>query len=273
MHVADALREAVIATARDAAAEILRVYDTCFDVDHKADDSPLTAADLAAHRCIAGRLEALTPDIPVLSEESADTIPTPVRRTWTRLWVVDPLDGTREFVKRNGEFTVNIALVDDGEVVFGVVQAPVTGALWHGTRGHGAFRREGGDDVVLRTRAPAQAPLRVAASRSHRNERTEALLERIAEATGTAGEPVALGSSLKFCRLAEGGMDVYPRFGPTSEWDTAAGQAIVEAAGGVVLDPRGRPLRYNQRDTLLNGDFMALGDPALPWREWVGGQA
>ena len=273
MHVADALREAVIATARDAAAEILRVYDTCFDVDHKADDSPLTAADLAAHRCIAGRLEALTPDIPVLSEESADTIPTPVRRTWTRLWVVDPLDGTREFVKRNGEFTVNIALVDDGEVVFGVVQAPVTGALWHGTRGHGAFRREGGDDVVLRTRAPAQAPLRVAASRSHRNERTEALLERIAEATGTAGEPVALGSSLKFCRLAEGGMDVYPRFGPTSEWDTAAGQAIVEAAGGVVLDPRGRPLRYNQRDTLLNGDFMALGDPALPWKEWVGDHA
>ena len=273
MHVADALREAVIATARDAAAEILRVYDTCFDVDHKADDSPLTAADLAAHRCIAGRLEALTPDIPVLSEESADTIPTPVRRTWTRLWVVDPLDGTREFVKRNGEFTVNIALVDDGEVVFGVVQAPVTGALWHGTRGHGAFRREGDDDVVLRTRAPAQAPLRVAASRSHRNERTEALLERIAEATGTAGEPVALGSSLKFCRLAEGGMDVYPRFGPTSEWDTAAGQAIVEAAGGVVLDPRGRPLRYNQRDTLLNGDFMALGDPALPWKEWVGDHA
>lgn len=273
MHVADALREAVIATARDAAAEILRVYDTCFDVDHKADDSPLTAADLAAHRCIAGRLEALTPDIPVLSEESADTIPTPVRRTWTRLWVVDPLDGTREFVKRNGEFTVNIALVDDGEVVFGVVQAPVTGALWHGTRGHGAFRREGGDDIVLRTRAPAQAPLRVAASRSHRNERTEALLERIAEATGTAGEPVALGSSLKFCRLAEGGMDVYPRFGPTSEWDTAAGQAIVEAAGGVVLDPRGRPLGYNQRDTLLNGDFMALGDPALPWKEWVGDHA
>src|SRR3546814_4801517 len=221
MQLTDALREAVIATAREAAAEILRVYDTCFDVDHKADDSPLTAADLAAHRCIVDRLEALTPDIPVLSEESADTIPTSVRRTWTRLWVVDPLDGTREFVKRNGEFTVNIALVEDGEVLFGVIQAPVTGALWHGARGQGAFRREGDADVALRTRVPAQAPLRVAASRSHRNERTEALLDRIAEATGTAGEPVALGSSLKFCRLAEGGMDVYPRFGPTSEWDTA----------------------------------------------------
>jgi 3'(2'), 5'-bisphosphate nucleotidase len=271
MPVADALREGVIATARAAAAEILRVYDTGFGVEHKADNSPLTAADLAAHRCIVDRLEALTPDIPVLSEESADTIPTSVRRTWTRLWVVDPLDGTREFVKRNGEFTVNIALVEEGEVVFGVIQAPVTGALWHGARGQGAFRREGDDDIALRTREPAAAPLRVAASRSHRNERTEALLERIAAATGAAGEPVALGSSLKFCRLAEGGMDVYPRFGPTSEWDTAAGQAIVEAAGGVVLDPRGRPLRYNQRDTLLNGDFIALGDPTLPWRDWVAG--
>lgn len=270
MPVADALREAVIATARAAAAEILRVYDTGFDVEHKADNSPLTAADLAAHRCIVDRLETLTPDIPVLSEESADTIPTAVRRTWSRLWVVDPLDGTREFVKRNGEFTVNIALVEEGEVVFGVIQAPVTGVLWHGARGQGAFRRDGDADVALRTRMPAQAPLRVAASRSHRNARTEALLERIAAATGAAGEPVALGSSLKFCRLAEGGMDVYPRFGPTSEWDTAAGQAIVEAAGGVMLDPRGRPLRYNQRDTLLNGDFIALGDPMLPWRDWVG---
>src|SRR3546814_3041947 len=128
---------------REAAAELLRVSDTCFDADHKAADSPLTAADLAAHRCIVERLEALTPDIPVLSEESADTIPTSVRRTWTRLWAVDPLDGTREFVKRNGEFTVNIALVEDGEVLFGVIQAPVTGALWHGARGQGAFRRAG----------------------------------------------------------------------------------------------------------------------------------
>jgi len=274
MPVADALREGVIATARAAAAEILRVYDTCFDVEHKADDSPLTAADLAAHRCIVGRLEALTPDIPVLSEESADAIPTHVRRSWPRLWVVDPLDGTREFVKRNGEFTVNIALVEDGVAVFGVIQAPVTGALWHGARGQGAFRREGDADadLALHTRVPAGAPLRVAASRSHRNARTEALLGRIEAATGVAGEPVALGSSLKFCRLAEGGMDVYPRFGPTSEWDTAAGQAIVEAAGGAVLDPRGRPLRYNQRDTILNGDFMALGDPALPWKDWLGAQ-
>jgi len=268
MPVADALREAVIATAREAAVEILRVYDTCFDVDHKADDSPLTAADLAAHRCIVGRLETLTPDIPVLSEESADTIPTSVRRTWSRLWVVDPLDGTHEFVKRNGEFTVNIALVENGVAVFGVIQAPVTGVLWHGAPGHGAFRRDGDGERALHVRRPALSPLRVAASRSHLGPRTTALMARMG-----ATETVGLGSSLKFCRIAEGGMDVYPRFGPTSEWDTAAGQAILEAAGGALLDPRGRPFRYNQRDTLLNGDFIALGDPALPWRDWLGPEA
>ena len=259
----EALREGIIALARQAAAEILRVYEGEFDVRHKDDDSPLTAADLAAHRCIVGGLERLSPGIPVLSEESAQEVPALLRRQWPRMWLVDPLDGTREFVKRNGEFTVNIALIDDGEAVLGVVQAPVTGALWHGQRGRGAFRREGDRDVAVRTRAPAAAPLRVAASRSHRDPRTEAVLARMGEV-----EAIGVGSSLKFCRLAEGTMDVYPRFGPTSEWDTAAGQCVL-AAGGAVLDPRGRPLRYNQRDTILNGDFIALGDPSLPWREWL----
>jgi 3'(2'), 5'-bisphosphate nucleotidase len=260
----DALREGIVALAREAASEILRVYEGEFDVQRKDDDSPLTAADLAAHRCIVDGLERLSPDIPVLSEESAQDVPALLRRQWPRMWLVDPLDGTREFVKRNGEFTVNIALIDDGEAVLGVVQAPVTGALWHGQRGRGAFRREGDRDVPVRTRAPATAPLRVAASRSHRDPRTEAVLARIGEV-----ETIGVGSSLKFCRLAEGAMDVYPRFGPTSEWDTAAGQCVLEAAGGAVLDPRGRPLRYNQRDTILNGDFIALGDPTLPWREWL----
>lgn len=260
----DTLREGIIALAREAAAGILRVYEGEFDVQRKDDDSPLTAADLAAHRCIVEGLERLSPDIPVLSEESAQDVPALLRRQWPRMWLVDPLDGTREFVKRNGEFTVNIALIDEGEPVLGVVQAPVTGALWHGQRGRGAFRREGDRDVPVRTRTPATAPLRVAASRSHRDARTEAVLARMGEV-----EAIGVGSSLKFCRLAEGTMDVYPRFGPTSEWDTAAGQCVLEAAGGAVLDPRGRPLRYNQRDTILNGDFMALGDPSLPWREWL----
>jgi 3'(2'), 5'-bisphosphate nucleotidase len=260
------LREDVIALAQDAAAAILGIYDSEFAVQHKDDDSPLTAADLAAHRCIVDGLARLTPDIPVLSEESAHEVSTAQRRQWRRLWMVDPLDGTREFVKRNGEFSVNIALIEEGVAVFGVVQAPVTGMLWHGGATLGAFHRNGGYDVRLRVRAPATAPLRVAASRSHRDARTEAFIARMGEV-----EPLGLGSSLKFCKLAEGGLDVYPRFGPTSEWDTAAGQCVLEGAGGAVLDPQGRPFRYNQRDRILNGDFIALGDTALPWRQWLHG--
>ena len=257
------LQEAVIAIAREAAAAILAVYENAFEVEQKSDASPLTAADLAAHHCIVEGLERLTPDWPVLSEEAAD-IPWETRRHWQRYWLVDPLDGTREFVKRNGEFTVNIALIEAGVSVFGVVLAPVGGALWHGVLGGPAYRRDGETDVLLRTRAPATGTLRVAASRSHRDARTEALLARIGDA-----ETVGLGSSLKFCRIADGTLDVYPRFGPTSEWDTAAAQCVLEAAGGVVIAPDGRAFRYNQRPTLLNGDFLALGDPGLPWKSWL----
>ncbi len=268
LGISNDIREGTIAIARDAAAAILRVYDSEFAVQRKDDNSPLTAADMAAHHCIVDGLARLTPDIPVLSEESAHEVPAAQRRQWPRLWVVDPLDGTREFVKRNGEFTVNIALVEDGVAVFGVVQAPVTGDVWHGGAGLGAFRREGDIDVALRARAPALPPLRVAASRSHRDPRSDAFIARMSRSMGEV-EPLGLGSSLKFCRLAEGGMDVYPRFGPTSEWDTAAGQCVLEGAGGGVLDPKGRPLRYNRRDTVLNGDFVALGDLALPWAAWL----
>jgi 3'(2'), 5'-bisphosphate nucleotidase len=258
------LLDAACEIAREAGRAILEVYGRDdFAVSRKSDDSPLTEADQVAHRIISAALEKLDSRVPILSEESAPADPA-VRRKWKRYWLVDPLDGTKEFLKRNGEFTVNIALIDNGVVVLSVVQAPVTGALWHAQLGRGAFRRDGDDDVVLRTRVPALAPLRVAGSRSHRDPRTQALMDRLGDI-----QVEALGSSLKFCRLAEGGMDVYPRFGPTSEWDTAAGQCVLEAAGGVVIDPRGRPLRYNQRDTILNGDFLALGDPQLPWREWL----
>jgi len=265
VHLDAAIREDVIALAHDAASAILGIYDSEFAVQHKDDDSPLTAADLAAHRCIVDGLARITPEIPVLSEESAHEVPTATRRQWQRLWLVDPLDGTREFVKRNGEFTVNIALIVDGVAVWGVVQAPVTGELWHGGADIGAFRRLGSDETAIRVRAPATAPLRVAASRSHRDSRTQAFIDRMGET-----EPVGLGSSLKFCKLAEGTLDVYPRFGPTSEWDTAAGQCVLEGAGGAVLDPQGRPFRYNQRERILNGDFIGLGDVALPWQEWMG---
>ena len=257
------LREGVLAVANAAAAAILQVYEHDFDVIRKADDSPVTAADLAAHRCIVEGLARLTPGVPVLSEESTDAHMA-LRHGWDRLWLVDPLDGTREFVKRNGEFTVNIAYVQDCVVRYGVVQAPVTGTAWHGGAGLGAWRRDASGERPVRVRRPANRPLRVAASRSHRTPAAMEFLARMGEI-----EAVGLGSSLKFCLLAEGNLDCYPRFGPTSEWDTAAAQAVVEGAGGQVVDLRGRPFRYNCRDTLLNGGFVALGDPALPWREWA----
>jgi 3'(2'), 5'-bisphosphate nucleotidase len=258
-----ALREACIALARDAGAAIMEVYAQDFDVESKSDASPLTAADMASHRIICAGLAALTPDIPVLSEESA-SIDWATRRRWSRYWLVDPLDGTREFVKKNGEFTVNIALIDGDASVLGVVYAPALNYMVHGERGVGAFVRDGAEDVPLLTQQPAPKPLRVAASRSHLDARTAAALEKMG-----AVEKIGMGSSLKFCRIAEGRMDVYPRFGPTSEWDTAAAQCVLEAAGGAVLTLDGNALRYNTKESLLNPDFIALGDTTLNFKAWL----
>jgi len=256
---------AVIDLARVAGAAIMRIYAEDFLVEHKDDRSPLTAADMASHRLIVDGLTQLTPDLPVLSEESA-SVPWSERQRWTRYWLVDPLDGTREFVKKNGEFTVNIALIENGAATFGVVFAPALDELHFGLRGVGAFVRDGASDVPIMSRRPALQPLRVAASRSHMDPRTAAALARMGEA-----QTQGLGSSLKFCRIAEGRIDVYPRFGPTSEWDTAAAQCVLEAAGGVVLTLDGQPLRYNHKESLLNPDFIALGDVDLPWRDWLDG--
>jgi len=255
--------EPVIALARAAGAAIMHIYVRDFEVEKKSDNSPLTEADMASHHIIVDGLRALTPDIPVLSEESAD-VPWETRRRWTRYWLVDPLDGTREFVKKNGEFTVNIALVENGAAVFGVVYAPALDILLHGEQGIGAFVRDNHADVPVQTRRPALSPLRVAASRSHLDARTAAAMERMGEV-----ETQGLGSSLKFCRIAEGLIDVYPRFGPTSEWDTAAAQAVLEAAGGVLLRLDGSALTYNTKESLLNPDFIALGDRDLPWASWL----
>jgi 3'(2'), 5'-bisphosphate nucleotidase len=258
-----ALREACIELAREAGAAIMAVYAQDFEVESKPDASPLTAADLASHRIICAGLSALKPDVPVLSEEST-AIDWATRREWSRYWLVDPLDGTREFVKKNGEFTVNIALIDNGASVLGVVYAPALEHLVHAERGVGAFLRDGATDIALMTQQPAPTPLRVAASRSHLDARTAAALEKMG-----ATERIGMGSSLKFCRIAEGRIDVYPRFGPTSEWDTAAGQCVVEAAGGAVLTLDNVPLRYNRKESLLNPDFIALGDARLPWHGWL----
>jgi 3'(2'), 5'-bisphosphate nucleotidase len=242
-----------------AAAAILAVYESDFAVEHKDDRSPLTAADLAAHRVIVEGLAALAPDLPVLSEESA-SIPWDVRASWSRYWLVDPLDGTREFVKRNGEFTVNIALIDDHRPVIGVVQTPVTGDLACAWRGGGAWRATSGAAARRLSPRRTASPLVVAGSRSHGSEHEAALLARLGPC---AKRP--LGSSLKFVCIAAAEADLYLRLGPTSEWDTAAGQCVLEQAGGAVLDFSGEPLRYNTRDALLNPDFFAVGDAAADW--------
>jgi 3'(2'), 5'-bisphosphate nucleotidase len=260
------LARAAGAIAQRASAAILEVYESDFAVEHKLDRSPLTAADLAAHEAIVGALAALTPQWPVLSEESAD-IAWRERRTWSRYWLVDPLDGTREFVKRNGEFTVNIALIDDHRPVLGIVQAPVGGELACAWEGGGAWLADSAEAKPRRIGTRRRAsPLTVAGSRSHASGHENELLARLGPCA-----KLALGSSLKFVRIAAAAADLYLRLGPTSEWDSAAGQCVLEQAGGAVLDFSGRPLRYNTRDSLINPDFLAVGDRDADWSALLSG--
>ncbi len=254
--------DTISAIARAAGDEIMAVYMQNFEVFEKADASPLTLADLAAHRCIVSKLPALDAGLPILSEESAN-ISWPERRQWSRYWLVDPLDGTREFIKKNGEFTVNIALIENGEPILGVVYAPVMDWLLVGGRGIGANWQRAGESGIA-TVAESGVPLRVAASRSHRDEKTQSYLDRMGSA-----DTFGLGSSLKFCKIATGEIDLYPRFGPTSEWDTAAAQAVLEAAGGGVFTLDGEPLLYNTKESLLNPHFIAVGDQKITWRNWL----
>jgi 3'(2'), 5'-bisphosphate nucleotidase len=250
------LAEALLPIAARAGAAVMQIYAGEFAVKQKSDDSPLTLADLESQRIIVAGLAALTPELPVLSEESAQA-PWAVRRAWRELWVVDPLDGTREFVKRNGEFTINIALVSEHQPVLGLIAAPARGVVYWGARGLGAHRLRSGEPPIPIRVSPPQSPLRVVGSRSHSTAETDAYVERLGAHVKTG-----IGSSLKFCLIAEGSADVYPRFGPTSEWDTAAGQAVLEAAGGQVTRLDGHRLRYNCRETLLNGDFVAFNHPS-----------
>ncbi|HEU4857289.1 MAG TPA: 3'(2'),5'-bisphosphate nucleotidase CysQ [Rhodanobacteraceae bacterium] len=265
MSALDRLAHASCALARRAGAAVLDVYAGSFAVERKADDSPLTAADMASHRIIVAGLTELTPDIPVLSEESRH-IDWATRRGWDRYWLVDPLDGTREFVKRNGEFTVNIALIENHVPVLGVVLVPVTDTLYYGVAGAGAFLEPAPNALPqpIATRAAAAVPI-VAGSRSHGNERQTELLAKLGGHT-----LVAVGSSLKFCMVARGDADLYLRLGPTSEWDTAAAQCVLEQAGGAVVDLQGQPLRYNSKESLLNPEFLALGDTSVDWLARLG---
>ncbi len=255
-----ALLEPVRMLAAEAGGRIMAVYGTAFTVTEKADASPLTLADLAAHEAISAGLRRLTPAIPVLSEESA-SVPFQERAAWDVFWLVDPLDGTKEFVKRNGEFTVNIALIQGHEPILGVVQVPASGLCYVAARGLGAFRLEPGKAAQrIAVQPVGKGAIRVVGSRSHGGPGLERFVARLGEHS-----LVTIGSSLKFCVVAEGGADVYPRLGPTSEWDTAAAQCIVEEAGGQVIDLQGQRLLYNARESLLNPHFLVIGDTDHDW--------
>ncbi len=257
----DSLVEPVLALAREAGVAIMAIYRRGYSIQQKADQSPVTDADLAAHAILVPGLSALTPDIPVLSEEAA-AIPTAERREWTALWLVDPLDGTREFIRRNPEFSVNIALIVDHEPVFGLILIPATGVAYWGYRNAGARRCDPESDPrPIYTRPLSEGPVMIAGSLAAYGDRA---VQRYLEYIGRH-QYLAVGSALKSCLVAEGKADLYPRFGPTAEWDTAAAQVILEQAGGGLTDTFMHPLRYNARPTLINPDFFAFGDERQDW--------
>lgn len=254
----------VVELVRQAGAAIVPFWRRDVAVQHKADASPVTAADLAAHQVLVDGLRALAPQVPVLSEEDAD-IPLAERIGWSRWWLVDPLDGTKEFISGSEEFTVNVALIEQGRVVFGVVGLPTSGLCYYGGAGLGAWRSTPGQAAQpIRVRQAAADGFTLVASRRHSSPAQESLVAGLRE---RFGEPrlASVGSSLKFCLLAEGNADCYPRLAPTSQWDTAAAQGVLEGAGGEVLDLAGRPLAYAARESFLNPSFLAL-PAAAEWR-------
>jgi 3'(2'), 5'-bisphosphate nucleotidase len=262
--VTPALRDAVVAIAKQAGAAIMDVYNAAassqLDVTVKSDNSPLTQADLRANAIIVAGLNALTPRWRILSEESSE-IPYAERAKWKTYWLVDPLDGTKEFVSRNGEFTVNIALIHEHAPVLGVVHVPASSATYTGASGIGAHHQlSNGEFRAVTASTTAADPLRVVGSRSHRGALLDSYLAKLG-----AFELVSMGSSLKFCLVADGQADLYPRLGPTSEWDTAAAQAIVEAAGGVVCTLDGQRLLYNTKADVLNPSFLVYADASRDW--------
>lgn len=256
-------RQTLLHGVEAAGHQVLVIYQQDFTVETKADDSPLTEADLTANRMLTVLLQEVTPGIPVLSEESG-MVPYEARRGWERYWLVDPIDGTKEFVKKNGEFTLNVALIERGVPVFGIVHAPVLATTWWGLRGEGAWKLHGNCNEAIRIRAlpdPEQSPWKVVGSRSH-----GALAFKTFRSRLPRHECVTMGSSLKLCLVAEGEADLYPRLAPTSEWDTAAAHAVVMAAGGDVLNAVTlEPLRYNRQASVLNPHFIVYGQYDERW--------
>lgn len=261
-----ALLNDVIKVAKQAGEKILEVYNSNdFDVQIKGDDSPLTKADLAAHNVIVNFLESAYPDIPCLSEESTG-ITFEQRKDWNECFIIDPLDGTKEFIARNGEFTVNIALQKNGKCVLGVIYVPVEDTLYYAADGIGAFKQHQNNQAVpIKVRALKEVDNKkhftIVASRRHGLDKVEALCQNL-----SSYDLTSRGSSLKMCMVAEGSADFYPRLALTSEWDTAAAQAIVEQAGGRIVQLDFSDMTYNQKENILNPFFLVLGDPAFDWQ-------
>ncbi|MGF1606865.1 MAG: 3'(2'),5'-bisphosphate nucleotidase CysQ [Rhodothalassiaceae bacterium] len=251
-----ALADRLIAPVLEAGRAALAIREAGLDVSDKADASPVTEADRAAEAILIDAIETVAPGTLIVAEERAEAHGLPADGA-ERFWLVDPLDGTKEFIKGGEDFTVNVALIEQGQPVLGLVYAPVQDRLFWGVAGHGAKLRVGGQERLIATRAMAQPPA-VVASRSHRSPETDAYLARFPGA-----DCVSVGSSLKFCLVAMGEADLYPRLGPTMEWDTAAGDAVLRAAGGQVIDTRGQPFLYN-KPGFKNGFFVAWGDATAP---------
>lgn len=252
------LEQDVIRIAEIAGHAILSVYAKGFTVKNKPDATPVTEADMAAHEVIKKHLSALSHGFPVLSEEVP--IPLEERAQWPTYWLIDPLDGTKEFIKKNGEFGVNIALIHHNQPVLGVVHAPVLKKTYFASKGNGAYKILEQDAPKKITASPKQTPLRLTCSRSHLSDRLQGYLEQLGEHTA-----VPMGSSLKSCLVAEGKADLYPRLGKTSEWDTGACQIIVQEAGGEMRTLDNQALTYNQRETTLNPEFIVFGDASFDW--------
>ena len=260
------LLQAIIDLSKRASIEILKFYNSGVElsIQKKNDHTPLTAADLAAHHTILEGLAQLTPDIPALSEEDI-SIPFEQRQQWDTYWLIDPLDGTREFIKRNGEFTVNIALIEKQSPVMGVIYTPVSGVCYYAVKNTGAFKQEAdGKTHSIAVKKASRNKIRVGGSRSYRDNSLNDFLRNLANY-----ELIKMGSSLKSCLVAEGKLDIYPRLGPTSEWDTAAAQCIVEEAGGFLTTTDMKPLRYNTKPSLLNPHFFVFGDDSVNWPSYI----
>lgn len=260
--LAQSLTEDALTLARLAGRRILEVYAGEYEVAIKEDETPVTTADMAAHDIIVKGLGELEPNFPVLSEES-DFVPFETRHDWPLYWLVDPLDGTREFLRRNGEFSVNIALIAEGRPLLGVIFAPVLDVAYFATRGAGVFKQMGAGECVPIHVRNATDRLTVATSRCPTvGPNMQHFLDGIGE-----HDEISMGSALKSCLVAEGAADVYARLGPTGEWDTAAAQCIVEEAGGHITDTSLRGLRYNCRESLINPPFMVFGDDRVNWQQ------